>query len=277
MAGVLLAGWSDAGNRDDGRRPPIAPLAAHPRIGGALGSVTLLAWLGDFMQGGIPAMNEEAFLQTILETPEDDAPPARVRRLVGGQRPTGAAEFITLAQCLLASLGEETIPRPEWDARLEELLQEHRGEWAGSLSHFVEADEDDPGYEFRRGFVEEIHVSMESHVPFCGMESRCCALHPVRMVKVRKARGKMLELARCPLLARLEGLDFFHTPIGLRGLSCLLESPHLEQLNGLGFFGTPIRRAGLNALLVTPSLAHVCVGSSSRRETPVWTPSRSNL
>src|SRR5262245_48416219 len=77
-------------------------------------------------------MTESAFLQAILEAPEDDAP-----RLVYADRledhgHAARAEFIRL-QCRLAKLPPGDARRPGLAAREGQLLAEHGNAWAGPL------------------------------------------------------------------------------------------------------------------------------------------------
>jgi uncharacterized protein (TIGR02996 family) len=75
----------------------------------------------------------DAFLQAIIESPDDDTP-----RLVyadwlegHGQPDRGA---LIRVQCQLALLPADDPRRPEREARERELLKEHEQEWVGPLS-----------------------------------------------------------------------------------------------------------------------------------------------
>jgi uncharacterized protein (TIGR02996 family) len=88
---------------------------------------------------------EEAFLQAILQEPDED-----VHCLVYAdwleERGDPRGEFIRV-QCRLARLPANAAERPELLARQEELLEEHAGAWLGPLREYGS------GWQFRRGFV----------------------------------------------------------------------------------------------------------------------------
>jgi uncharacterized protein (TIGR02996 family) len=75
--------------------------------------------------------HEEAFLQAILDRPEED-----LSRLVHADwlldqgDPKG--EFIQV-QCRLASMAADDEQRPSLEERERQLLQRHQDEWLGSL------------------------------------------------------------------------------------------------------------------------------------------------
>src|SRR5262249_3856989 len=99
---------------------------------------------------GLVMTQEDAFLQAIIEQPDDDAP-----RLVyadwlegrGEPDRDARAEFIRV-QIELAGLPEDHPRRPELRARELGLLRRYERAWVGPLRRLVEA------WEFRRGFVE---------------------------------------------------------------------------------------------------------------------------
>src|SRR5262245_23073250 len=79
----------------------------------------------------------EAFLRSIIEAPDDDAPRLVYADWLEENGDPERAEFIRV-QCRLASLDEDD--------------PEHRGEWAGPLVGRVRC------WHFRRGFVEWVEM-----------------------------------------------------------------------------------------------------------------------
>src|SRR5271156_4248840 len=97
------------------------------------------------------AAHDDAFLQAIRETPEEDAP-----RLIYAdwleERGDPRGEFIRV-QCTLPRLSADHPQRPVLAHREWELLAEHGDEWATPLAGIVN------GWEFRRGFVEGVALA----------------------------------------------------------------------------------------------------------------------
>src|SRR5262245_11845729 len=98
-------------------------------------------------------MTDDAFLQAIIEDPDDDGP-----RLVYAdfldERGDPQGEVIRL-QCERATLAEDD-PRVEALVKREqELLAEHQEEWVGAVGLFS------TGYAFRRGFIESVTLPVE--------------------------------------------------------------------------------------------------------------------
>src|SRR5262245_52142937 len=94
--------------------------------------------------------HHQAFLQAILENPDDDTP-----RLVYAdwleERDDPRGEFIRV-QCRLAELDEDDPQRRDLQRREYELLANHWGEWAGPLVGRVRR------WRYRRGFVEQVRM-----------------------------------------------------------------------------------------------------------------------
>src|SRR5215471_3698309 len=88
----------------------------------------------------------EAFLRSIIEAPDDDAPRLAYSDWLEEHGEPDRAEFIRV-QCRLAALDEDDPERRELQKREYELLADHWGEWAGPLVGTVRS------WQFRRGFV----------------------------------------------------------------------------------------------------------------------------
>src|SRR5437588_8349072 len=102
-----------------------------------------------------------AFLQDIIEHPEQDAPRLIFADWLEEQGESDRAEFIRL-QVRLARLGEEDPGRPELEDRAGDLLAEHEEEWAGPLRGLA------LDWRFRRGFVEQVVLPGQAFLDHAG-------------------------------------------------------------------------------------------------------------
>jgi uncharacterized protein (TIGR02996 family) len=92
---------------------------------------------------------DEAFLQSILEAPEDDTPRLIYADWLDEHGDPERAEFIRV-QCELARLPEGDARRARLKLRERALLAQHEATWAAPLRGRVSS------WKFRRGFVEQI-------------------------------------------------------------------------------------------------------------------------
>jgi uncharacterized protein (TIGR02996 family) len=171
---------------------------------------------------------EAAFLQDIIEHP-DDAP-----RLVfadwlderGGPDDADRAEFIRL-QCELARLAEEGPGRPAREAREQELLTAHGKRWLGPLGKWVSAPV------WRRGFPEEVAVGVRKFLDHGEEIFRLAPLRAVKLLRLNQTSNGPADVAACPLLEKLRGLDLQGSLLGDEGLAALLGSPYLGHVEEL--------------------------------------------
>jgi uncharacterized protein (TIGR02996 family) len=91
----------------------------------------------------------DALLQSILDDPTADAPRLVYADWLEEHGEQARAELIRV-QCEPARLPEGESRRAELEARERALLNAHENEWAAPLRGLVD------GWEFRRGFVEEV-------------------------------------------------------------------------------------------------------------------------
>ncbi len=99
---------------------------------------------------------EGAFLQAILESPDDDLPRLVYADWLTDQgNPRG--EFIHV-QCLLAGMTEDDPRRAMLEVRERELLDRHQDEWLGALRPLVRR------WTFRRGFLDEVAVPARVYI-----------------------------------------------------------------------------------------------------------------
>jgi uncharacterized protein (TIGR02996 family) len=187
----------------------------------------------------------DALLRDIVEDPEDDAPRLVYADWLEDHGRPERAELIR-AQIALASPPEGGAERRALRAREAELLEKHEEEWVGPLKQLgVRAGS------LRRGLVEGVTLPARR---FLEHGEQLLALAPVHSVKLTDARRALGELAKCPLLARLSGLDLSGNELQADDVRSLL-SPHLSGLRRLDLSDNPIGPAGVKALAASPHLA----------------------
>ncbi len=147
---------------------------------------------------------EQAFLQAIVEAPEDDVP-----RLVyadwleeqGTPAASARADLIRV-QFALTDLPPDDLRRAQLEEHERALLLAHETEWVAPLRAIGML----AGWEFRRGFVERIALTPEQ---FIRQGEAFFRLAPVRALRLESGDGevRLSELARAPLLDRLREID----------------------------------------------------------------------
>jgi uncharacterized protein (TIGR02996 family) len=188
-------------------------------------------------------MTEDAFLEDIIENPDDDAPRLVFADWLDDNGDPERAEFIRL-QCALAGSPDDP-GRSRWLARETELRQKHGKTWAGPVARV--ADE----YHFRRGFVESVRLPVARVV---SKAKELFARQPLRMVAAHLApAADIKKFAQLPEARRLAVLNI-SSSMRAAGFRALIESPNLAGLLGLAVHDSPIGSAGLKALLDAPLL-----------------------
>jgi uncharacterized protein (TIGR02996 family) len=173
----------------------------------------------------------DGFLKDIVAHPDDDTP-----RLVfadwldenGGAEGTARAEFIR-AQCARATLPDDAPQRWELLERERTLLRQYGKHWCGPLRRFVKR------WEFRRGFVEAVALRTET---FLEHAEELFRLTPIRDIQLIAPERHLSDLAECPALRRLAGLNLSHADINVARFRKLAHSPRLRRLQRLGLRGT---------------------------------------
>jgi uncharacterized protein (TIGR02996 family) len=208
----------------------------------------------------------EAFLRAILDDPDDD-----VVRLVFAdwldEHDDPRGEFIR-AQVQAAALPDGDPRRAELEARANELLRRHHDQWdqplldaagydpraggllgmLGTIARLFRAPWPKPPLylrDYRRGFVEVIHIDMGKFV------ERAEALFeaaPIREVYFELVSARLTDLAALPQLARVRGLHFIHTQLREDALVELFASQHLTGLRTLDMPGNVLSEHALRLL-----------------------------
>jgi uncharacterized protein (TIGR02996 family) len=226
--------------------------------------------------------HNEAFLQAIIENPDDDAP-----RLVYAdwleERGDPRGEFIRV-QCRLARLTPADPHYFDLYRRMEQLWAAHSETWLQPL-HRALAERSlslhalfyggmcvPCGPFFDRGFLEGVSMAADHFLTLADVLFR---LAPVRKAVLYGAHDHMSALVRSPYLARLRALglrgqhndftssDFsenppgpaWFAPIGDVGARVLAASPHLGGLTALDLGFNEVEDAGTQALAACPGLA----------------------
>ena len=164
---------------------------------------------------------EDAFLQAILERPDDDLPRLVFADWLEEQgNPRGT--FIRL-QCQRAKL---TQYDPEWKELLAQestLLKQFEAEWSKSVLRWVDQ------VEYRRGFIEHVRVSATKLLK---NGYRLFQAAPVCSVRLERP-DRLADLGACAWLARVTELDLNRQLLGGKSLQALLQSEHCQSLRVL--------------------------------------------
>jgi uncharacterized protein (TIGR02996 family) len=201
--------------------------------------------------------HEQAFLQAIRESPDDDAP-----RLIyadwleeqGGAARAARASFIRI-QCRLAELPEDDPARDSLEDEAVDLLAQHEAEWTQPL-HGIVAD-----WHFSRGFVERITIGAPKFLT----QAECLFdFTPLRSVHFLISPRDVPHIAACKHLQGIETLDFSGCHLNDRAVQQLLISPHLERLTALNLNGNSINTPGVRALVESSLFARLRLLDLSR-------------
>jgi uncharacterized protein (TIGR02996 family) len=191
-----------------------------------------------------------AFLDAVCAEPDSDAPRLVYADWLDDNGQSDRAEFIRL-QVRLAGLAEDDPERDELELREWELLVRHGDVWRKELPAWARKEQ----HSFRRGFVGALSLTAKQFVRSGGKLLRAV---PVERVHLRAVGLELPEVAACPHLKPLTGLDVSGNfrPIGAVDLAALLASPHLGDLSGLRLLGC-LQDESLAVLLGWPGLQRV--------------------
>jgi uncharacterized protein (TIGR02996 family) len=185
---------------------------------------------------------EDAFLEAIIEAPDDDTPRLIYADWLEENGRPARAEFIR-TQIEAFSLPAGDPRRKEPEDRAEALRREHEREWLGPLRAWL------LGWRFQRGLVERVAVNAQT------LLKHVCTLFqlaPIRHAEIQRAEMFAGDLAKCPHMARLTSLRL-HKLFTADALS-LIGSPHLNNLTALdlrenGIGDTVVEALASSALL----------------------------
>jgi uncharacterized protein (TIGR02996 family) len=207
---------------------------------------------------------ERAFLQAILETPEEDGPRLVFADWLEDQGDTDRAEFIRLRIQSYhdSAIGRRNLPRSA------SLLEANWARWVAPLSRWVtargarchefwlgsrgRAHSPEVVNQFPRGFVNALHLDAG---PLLDHAEEIFRLAPVSILKISGACTFADELARCPQLEWirwLEFADYFSDPLDEPGLVALATSPHFKRLRALILHRNNLGDRGVQALARAP-------------------------
>src|SRR6266511_6221714 len=154
---------------------------------------------------------EDAFLQAVLDEPDDDAP-----RLIYAdwleERGDPRGEFIRV-QCALARLPPDDPRRPELRAREQALLAEHRDAWLAPIRELADGDG-----KFHRGFVEQVTLDARA---FLDRAEKLFARAPVQRLQLYGGENIGPALAGWRCLGRLNALNLRGCNLGPAGAKLL--------------------------------------------------------
>jgi uncharacterized protein (TIGR02996 family) len=201
--------------------------------------------------------DSKSFLQAILADPEDDTP-----RLVYAdwleERGDLRGEFIRV-QCHLAQKQKYDPSRLPLEARQQELLAGHGSEWAGPVAGLVR------DYEFHRGFVDTVAIGLSKFLSHGDKLLEMAPVRNVKLLRVGSSNVKIPDVAACPLLRQLRGLEL-QGSLSDADFRTLVTSPHLKQLAALILGGCHVNGAGLEPVLAgcLPHLQALDLGVDSQ-------------
>jgi uncharacterized protein (TIGR02996 family) len=201
----------------------------------------------------------DAFLETILQNPDDDTP-----RLVfadwleeqGDSRSAARAEFIRV-QCVLAG-GPLPPRRIELKRRQQQLLEQYGNEWARPIRRFVRT------WQFHRGFIDEVAVAADMFLAHAGRLFRRVPIRHLRLWSRRWPQSfpvgepvSMAALVDEPHLQCLRSLDLRENNLASRDVRALAVSEHLTNLTALNLAHNRIGDGGIRALAGSPLLGRL--------------------
>src|SRR5947209_10059060 len=148
--------------------------------------------------------HEEAFLQAILEQPDDDAPRLVYADWLEEHGESERAAFIRL-HIELAGMDPDDSRRDEVRRKLGPMLHGQQVAWRARLGRGVD------GLRLARGFAEGVRLTA-TH--WLRRGRRLLEAAPIREVQLSEAGPQVEALAAAATLARLTALDLSHNELG---------------------------------------------------------------
>lgn len=160
----------------------------------------------------------DSFIAEIMGNPDDAA-----ARLVYSdwltEQGDPRGEFIQL-QIQRQSLTHGSSAARRLRSRGLELLREHENEWIGEISNLVER------FEFRRGFVSHVKLSMQKFLKDC---DHLFSEAPVDSVELRLGGSRAKKFAECHHVGKLRSINLNKCRIDHHA-GALFQSPFLSRL-----------------------------------------------
>jgi uncharacterized protein (TIGR02996 family) len=167
---------------------------------------------------------DDAFLQAILENPDDDGPRLMYADWLTEQgNPRG--EFIRV-QCELHTLAADDARRPHLRERESQLLNVFGHLWRGPLPLTATGS-------FRRGFLEYASLTGLRQIQ---MVETLLQVHPLQSLRLSggaSVASCLVRLGSCPVVCRLRELDLTGLELPSEPLLSLLLNPGLCHLRRL--------------------------------------------
>jgi uncharacterized protein (TIGR02996 family) len=177
--------------------------------------------------------HHDAFVQAIIENPDDDTPRLVYADWLAEHGDAARAEFIRV-QIALAALDRHDPDAQPLFRRQGELWQQHRENW---LAELPELPEGIAWGEFRRGFIDEVRASSAEGLR--GLAERILAAVPLRRLALVCWNAKD-SLAGSPLLRPVRELNLLRNhhiwpgpPADTELLGAVLAWPEMEHLTHL--------------------------------------------
>jgi uncharacterized protein (TIGR02996 family) len=188
---------------------------------------------------------EDAFLEAIIEAPDDDTPRLIYADWLEENARPARAEFIR-AQIEAFSLPPGDPRRKEREDRAEALRREHERAWLGPLRAWL------IGWRFQRGLVERVAVNAQTLLKHACTLFQMAPIHHAEIHRAEKFGG---ELTKCPQMARLTSLRI-HKLFAADTFS-LIASPYLGNLTALDLRENGIGDAAVEELASSALLAQL--------------------
>jgi carbon storage regulator CsrA len=194
---------------------------------------------------------ELAFLQAVLETPDDEG----IRLIFADwleEQDDPRGEFIRV-QCRLAGLDVTGKERQALQAREYDLWVAHAQTWRAYLPPVLRSAP------FERGFVESVHLSLGG---FLAHARDIFAAAPIRRLHASRKEwyqdsSSLAALAASAFLANLAELELGGMGLADRNVVHLASSPHAASLLSLGLRDNSIGDEAASALAASPHLANL--------------------
>lgn len=214
---------------------------------------------------------EEAFIQAIRETPDDDTPRLIYADWLEEHGQADRAEFIRV-QCQLERSTEAEPDHSVLSARVEELLRGNWNEWVGPLRAIVGPWRDRYGeqwigeeyhcdglHRFQRGFVDILALDAENFLRNVEHLKRLVPLRELRLFRAARCCDRLAKEAILAGLSVLSFMDYYDAFLTADDAPELAKSPYLHSLSALYLGRNSLGDDGVEALVTAPWLIHVTV------------------